>query len=600
MTNTQWPNLVTMFFEQAERLGGKPFLWDKVDGRYEDICWKRSAETVSALARFLQAKGIEKGDRVVLVSENRSHWALADLAIMAAGGITVPAYTTNTASEHRHILNNSQAKAAIVSTQKLADPLLHATQEATDIAFVISIEDLTLKQQLAHDVYQWDLAVAQGLEMDTDIKAQASTIEREDTACIIYTSGTGGTPKGVMLAHRSILHNCNGATKLLESIGLSDEVFLSFLPLSHSYEHTAGLMWPIYLGAQIYYAERADTLVTNMGECHPTLMTAVPRLYEMMRTKILKGLEKQSPLKRNMFLKTCELGKKRLQGQFLGPVDFLLNQLLNILVRAKVKRTFGGRLKAMISGGGPLNEDVGSFFLALGVRILQGYGQTESGPVISVNTPQKIKVKTVGPALENTEIKIAQDGEVLVRGELVMQGYWRNPKATDDALKDNWLHTGDVGFLDSDGYLQITDRKKDIIVNSGGDNISPQRVEGFLALEKEIAQSMVYGDQRPHLVALIIPDSEFASSWARAHEVEDNIHDLIHNDDFKAVIGKAITRVNADLSNIEKVRKFTLSAEEFSIENEQMTPTLKVRRHVVVERYGDELESLYGARGKKV
>jgi len=245
----------------------------------------------------------------------------------------------------------------------------------------------------------------------------------------------------------------------------------------------------------------------------------------------------------------------------------------------------------MVSGGGPLNSDVGIFFQALGIRILQGYGQTESGPVISVNTPQKIKMHTVGPALENTDVKIANDGEILVRGDLVMNGYWRNDKATSEVLKEGWLYTGDVGFLDEDQYLQITDRKKDIIVNSGGDNISPQRVEGFLSLEKEISQSMVYGDQHAHLVGLIIPDEDFAVSWAQENNISAPLSELVENESFIAAMSSAVTRVNNNLSSIEKIRKFILSAEPFTIENEQMTPTMKIRRHIIKAKYGDRIEA---------
>ncbi|WP_135077288.1 long-chain fatty acid--CoA ligase [Terasakiella sp. SH-1] len=593
MTQYRWQNLVSMFFDQAKTKGDKPFVWQKVNQQYQPTSWSEAASQVIHLARALQNHGIKKGDRVVLVSENRSQWGIADLAIMAAGAITVPAYTTNTINDHRHILNNSQAKAAIVSTQKLAETLLPASHGAAELEFVVSMEQFDLKQELSHPIHTWEAMQDIGASLQSDIIHQASDLTQEDTACIIYTSGTGGTPKGVMLPHRAILHNCQGATKLLKSIGLDDEVFLSFLPLSHSYEHTAGLMWPIYLGAQIYYAERADTLAADMAECHPTLMTAVPRLYEMMRGKILRGLEQQPETKRNLFMKAHDLGRAKHLGQPLGLWGTVQHLVLEKLVRDKVRQRFGGRLKAMVSGGGPLNQDVGIFFQALGIRILQGYGQTESGPVISVNPPYKIKMQTVGPALEHTDIKIAPDGEILVRGDLVMQGYWRNPNATQETIIDGWLHTGDVGFIDDDGFLQITDRKKDIIVNSGGDNISPQRVEGFLSLQREIAQSMVYGDQRPHLVALIVPDEEFVENWAKENSCDHDPAQIIANEDFKNEIAKAVARVNQDLSNIEKVRKFILSDTAFTIENEQMTPTLKIRRHMIKAQYGDALSQLY-------
>jgi len=593
MKNIIWPNLVTMFFYQAQRQGDKPFVWQKIDGTYQPTTWTQAAHQVTTLARALKSYGIEKGDRVALVAENRSEWGIADIAIMAAGAITVPAYTTNTVSDHRHILNNSQAKAAIVSTQKLADTLLHATHQADRVEFVISIDDIDLKQELSHPVYSWQDSIRKGETLPDDISAEAQHITRDDPACIIYTSGTGGTPKGVILPHRSIFHNCNGATEVLKDFNLGEEVFLSFLPLSHSYEHSAGLMWPISIGAQIYYAEGAETLATNMGECHPTLMTAVPRLYEMMRMKILRNLEKEGGKKEKLFKKAVELGTKKHLGLRLSLRQKITNIALDILVRSKVKKRFGGRLKAFVSGGGPLNSDVGHFFQGLGLNILQGYGQTESGPVISVNRPHKIKMHTVGPAMAETEMKIAADGEILVRGDQLMLGYWGNEKATSETIVDGWLHTGDIGFLDDDGYLQITDRKKDIIVNSGGDNISPQRVEGFLCLEKEIAQAMVYGDQRPHLVALIVPDEEFAKQWAKDHGIAYDLAEVVAHSDFIKTIQAAVRQVNQNMSNIEKVRKFILSADPFTIENEQMTPTLKIRRHIIRDIYEDSLRALY-------
>lgn len=596
MTDPDWPNLVTLFFEQAKRLKDKPFVWQKKHDQFEATSWKEAARVVTCLGRALRSKGICAGERVVLVSENRSEWGLADLAIMSIGAISVPAYTTNTINDHRHILHNSQAKAAIVSTQKLANTFFHATHDAPEIEFVLCIEEIALQQEISHPLYQWQEMLDIGEKLQDDIEGEARKIDRDQTACLIYTSGTGGAPKGVMLAHRAILHNCFGASALLESIGLDDEVFLSFLPLSHSYEHTAGLMWPIYLGAQIYYGQGVETLSADMMHCQPTLMTAVPRLYEMMRTRILRGVEQQGGLKERLFHKTHQLGKaKHLGHPKLGLYETIQNSILERLVRQKVRTRFGGRLKALVSGGAPLNPEIGLFFQALGVRILQGYGLTEAGPVISVNAPRKIKMHTVGPLLAQTEVKIAADGEILVRGDLLMQGYWRNEKATHEVLKQGWLYTGDIGFLDEDNYLQITDRKKDIIVNCGGDNVAPQRIEGFLSLEPEIAQSMVYGDQRPHLVALLIMDPDFSENWARENNKSDDLTTLAQDPAYIKTMQEVVSRVNAELSNIEKIRKFILSPTPFTIENEQMTPTLKIRRHVIKVQYEDRLRELYSS-----
>ncbi len=577
-----WPNLATMFFEQAARLGDKAFLWEKKDGTYISLSWRQTADRAVAIARGLLAQGIKPGDRVVLASENRPDWLIADIAIMSMGAITVPAYITNTTEDYRHILNDSGARAVIVSTTRLAKTLLPAVADCTDTSLVISIDD-----ELGSGISLSALMVS-GEGRTDDIVARAATWGRDRTACIIYTSGTSGAPKGVMLHHGAILHNCTGAEDALREIGLGGDVFLSFLPLSHSYEHMAGQFFPIAISAEIYYAEGIETLGTNMIEARPTVMTAVPRLYESLHQRITRGVKKQGGLKETLFNMAYDIGAKRYRNpSSLSAVESLMDRVLDKLVRDKVRARFGGRLKALVSGGAPLNPDIGVFFTALGLRILQGYGQTESAPVISVNRATKTKMHTVGPVIRNTEVHIAEDGEILCRGELVMQGYWRNEEATRNAIVDGWLHTGDIGGFDEDGQLMITDRKKDIIVNSGGDNIAPQRVEGVLCMEPEIGQAMVYGDRHPHLVALIVPDKAWLTDWKRDtgnHETDPEL---------RAAIGAAIDRVNGSLSNIEKVRHFILADETFSIDNSEMTPTMKVRRHVLKARYGDRLEALY-------
>ncbi len=590
----QWPNLVAMFFDQAARLENRPFLWAKRDGVYRSLSWRETADKSVAMAGALRRLGIGRGDRVVIVSENRPEWLIADIAIMSIGAVTTPAYTTNTENDHLHILENSGAKGAIVSTQRLAKRFLPAAHRSPDLQFVITLEDTPVQQHLSVDIHRWgDLAA---LESDDGIIDGANGWTRNDTACIIYTSGTGGAPKGVMLSHGALLHNCAGAMDALLEIGLDDEIFLSFLPLSHSYEHTAGQFFPISIGAQIYYADGVENLATNLVETRPTIMVSVPRLYEMMRGRIMRGVERQGKLKAKLFMMAVANGEARYRDpRSFGLGARLLDPLLDILVRRKAMARFGGRLKAMVSGGGPLNPDVGLFFHALGLRILQGYGQTESGPVVAVNRPRRPLLHTVGPPIKNTEVRIAEDGEILVRGELVMQGYWRDEALTDRTLVDGWLHTGDVGFIDSDGAIQITDRKKDIIVNSGGDNISPQRVEGVLTLEPEIAQAMVHGDRRPHLVGLLVPDQTWLQAWSSARGKPADLAAIADDPDLHKALSDAVVRVNRSLSNIEKVRRFLIAPEPFTIDNEQLTPTMKIRRHVVLSIYRDKLEALYAS-----
>ena len=397
-----------------------------------------------------------------------------------------------------------------------------------------------------------------------------------------------------MLTHGSILANCFSAYDLLTEFGLGDEKFLSLLPLSHSYEHTCGLYFPISIGAQIYYAEGPDKVAQNLQEAKPTIMTAVPRLYESLYDRIRKGVERNGGIKAQLFLRALELGKKSQKiDTKMNWIENIQNMLLDQLVRKKVNERFGGELKTFVSGGAALNPEIGDFFLSLGINILQGYGQTEASPVISCNRPGNIRIETVGPALAGVEIKIADDGEILVRGELVMDGYWRDKKATNETIIDGWLHTGDIGIIQSDGFLQITDRKKDIIVNSGGDNIAPARVEGAITLRPEFNQAMVYGDKKPYLVALVVPSEEFISEWCGDNNEDTSLLELSGNDLLRSKVQSIMSEINSGLSQLEKIRHTIIAREPFQTDNGLMTPTLKIRRHKIIELYGDKLEQLY-------
>lgn len=588
------PNLVRLFLDRADERGDRPFLTAKREGRWQSRSWREAADQVCLLAEALRELDLADGDRVVLVAENRPEWAIADLAIMAAGCITTPAYTTNTEADHLHILENSGAKAVIVSTAKLAEPLLPAIIRSGVAAHVIGIEPLR-PVQASFGCHLWsDMVQGDALAARLAVDARMASIGRRDPACIIYTSGTSGAPRGVLLHHGAILCNVDGAAHILAGdFGWHDERFLSFLPLSHALEHTAGLHLPIGLGAEIWFAEGLDKLASNMEEASPTFMVVVPRLFEVLRNRIIAQVEKQGRAARFLLEQALALAERRAAGQ-RRMSDRAVERLLDVTLRPKVKARFGGRVKALVSGGAPLNPEVGAFFESMGLVMLQGYGQTESAPVISCNHPSAgIKLDTVGPPLKGVEVKIAEDGEILARGELVMLGYWQNEPETAKTIVDGWLHTGDIGHVDEAGRIVITDRKKDIIVNDKGDNIAPQKLEGILTLQREIAQAMVSGDKRPYIVGLIVPDAEWACEWAQANDEKFDLAALQTLPAFRSAMRAAIDRVNGELSVIEKIRQFAFADEPFSIDNGEMTPSLKIKRHAIRKRYGERIDGLY-------
>ncbi|MDP1028486.1 long-chain fatty acid--CoA ligase [Sphingomonas sp. KR1UV-12] len=591
-TLEHFPNLVTMFFQRARERGDAPFLWAKADGRWQSTSWAETARQVAALATGLKAIGMKPGDRIMLVSENRPEWCIADLAIMAAGCVTVPTYVTNTERDHLHILENSGACGIIVSSAKLAKVLLPAVLRSNQGQTVIGIDEMRAPAG-SIDFHDWHRLIADHPASPDAVAAEA-TFGRNDLACIIYTSGTGGAPRGVMQHHGAILHNVNGCcTVISEDFGWADEVFLSFLPLSHAYEHTGGQHFPIGLGGQIYYAEGLDKLAANIEEVRPTIMVVVPRLFEVLRTRISKAIEKQGGLSQRLLDQALKVGGRHYEGR-LRLVDRPMQLVVNALFKPKIGKKFGGRLKAMVSGGAPLNPEIGVFFQSLGLTFLQGYGQTEAAPVISCNRPSAgLKMDTVGPPLPNTEVRIAEDGEILVRGELVMHGYWRNEAETARVLKDGWLHTGDIGEIDGRGRIRITDRKKDLIINDKGDNVAPQKVEGMLTLQPEIGQAMIYGDRKPYMVALIVPDPEWTQEWCAKGGGRCDFPKLADNAEYRAALNAAVERVNRDLSVTERIRRFVLADGPFTIENEQLTPSLKIRRHVIRGAYAERLEGLY-------
>tara|TARA_Y100000591_G_scaffold297400_1_gene288330 strand:+ start:19 stop:1758 length:1740 start_codon:yes stop_codon:yes gene_type:complete len=527
--------------------------------------WGNIKTKIKILSNFL-GKIISKGDRCILLSENRPEWLISDIAIMNAGGITVPLFTTYSESDYKYIINNCEPKVCIVSNSFQFEKIKKYIKENT---IIVSIDEFDEKIECFKNIFfksEWNAKT-----FIESIKYYNNDLKRNDLACIIYTSGTTGNPKGVMLSHGGILSNCEGAKEILTSLTKNKKpVFLTWLPLSHSYEHTVQYV-QILFGAKIYYAESLEKLLPNMAIAQPTIMTAVPRFYQNLYSKISLNFSKQKGVKKFLITNTLLLGTKILNKEPLSLKQNFINFFCEKLVRKKIKKQFGGKLKAFVSGGGALDQKIGEFLNSIGLPTLQGYGLTETSPVVSCNIPGKIRIETVGPPFKTNEVKIADDGEILVKGENVMLGYWKMKKETEDIIKDGWLHTGDIGEITEEGNLKITDRKKEIIVNLGGDNISPSKIENLLCLNEKIKQSFVYGDKKTYLVALIVSES----------------------DENKKEIEFYLENLNKSLSLVEKVKKFKLIKEEFTIENGMLTPTLKLKRKKILEKYKAELEKLY-------
>ena len=575
-------SLPQVFFTQAKVHGARKFIWNKHHDRWIGLSYQEVAQQVRDIASGLIARGINAGDRVVIISENRLEWVVADLAIMAIGGISVPAFISNTTDDHLHILEDSQAVAVICSSKRLAAIAEPAAEQSPYCRLMVMVEkSQTIHQPAGLAVIAWQQLMKDGTNYAVDIDARIRKIKKDDTACLIYTSGSDSQPKGVMLTHRSMLHNIFAAQDRFQSLNLEQEVFLSLLPLSHAYEHTTGLYLPILLASEIYHLTAPDQLAQALKDVRPTMMTTVPRLCEVLHDRMHQSINNASGLEQRLAQLTLRLGHARANQTRLPILQMITDHILTFLVRRKIRDHFGGRLKVMVSGGAALPPRVGRFFLAMGLPLTQGYGQTEASPVISVNPLDNNRIASVGTPLEGVELKLAASGELLVRGDLVMKGYWGRPQETAKVIKNGWLHTGDLAEIDDDGYISIIGRSKDIIVNSGGENISPMRVEARLSGQPNIAQAMVDGDRRPWLAAVIAPSEECLQ---RAGGRRDKIISLIQND---------IDTANARLTTSERIRRFVLAEDGFTIENKRLTPTLKIRRHIIRRDFRDQIDRLY-------
>ena len=560
-------NLLGLFYNQYQKQNKENIFLQSLKDSSKGYSWQDVYLNINKLSEEI-SKHIKKGDRCLLVSENRPEWMISDLSIMLSKGVTVPAYTTYTERDYEYIIDDCTPTIIIVSDKIQYEKIKKIIPKKEFIKRVIHFENIeSVDEELnlnIDDVFKKNNCNRKNF---LDLK-----IYRKDIACIIYTSGTQGNPKGVMLSHGGILNNCEGAYELLKSFISKKPKFLTWLPLSHSYEHTVQFV-QIVVGAKVFYAESIDKLLKNMSDCSPEIMTAVPRFYQNLYQKIDVAFRKARGLKKFFINQTIYLGKKKLNKQKFSLAESWVNFVCEKLVRKKIKNQFGSNLKAFISGGGALDKEVGSFLNAIGLPTLQGYGLTETSPVVSCNSIDDIRVETVGQPFNGNLVKIADDGEILVKGENVMLGYWKNDEETNKVLKNGWLYTGDIGEFDGK-FLKITDRKKDIIITTGGDNISPIKIENDLNKSNFIEQSLVYGDNKPYLVCLIVLSSEYKN---------------IKNEE----IQKEIEKINKNLSKIEKIKKFFVIKNQFTIENNMMTPTLKLKRYKIINNYKIELEKLF-------
>ena len=560
-------NLLELFQHQYQKKNKEDIFLKSLKRPQKEYSWESVYLNIIKLSEEIN-KYINKGDRCLLVSENRPEWLISDLSIMLSGGITVPAYTTYTERDYEYIINDCTPSILIISDKTLYSKIktiIPKKKFIKKIIFFESIDDFDSKFHLNIDeIFEKKISSSKDF-FNLDI-------QRKDIACIIYTSGTQGNPKGVMLSHGGILNNCEGANLLLKEFISKIPKFLTWLPLSHSYEHTVQFV-QIVVGAQVFYAESIDKLIKNMGDCSPEIMTAVPRFYQNLYQKINSTFAKSKGLKKLLVNQTVILGRKKLNKEKLLLSESIVNFICEALVRKKIKRQFGGNLKAFISGGGALDYEVGSFLNAIGLPTLQGYGLTETSPVVSCNSIKDIRVDTVGKPFMGNSVKLANDGEILIKGENVMLGYWKNEEETNKVLKNGWLSTGDIGEFDGE-FLKITDRKKDIIITPGGDNISPIKIENDLNKSKYIEQSLVCGDNKPFLVALLVLSPEYNDISVDEVQIE-------------------LEKININLSRIEKIKKFLIIKKQFTIENNMMTPTLKLKRYKIIETYKNEIEKLF-------
>jgi long-chain acyl-CoA synthetase len=566
-------------------------------------------DRIRELSLGLMSFGVTSGDRVAIMAESRPEWVMSDMAILVQGGVTVPIYPTLTAPQARYILADCGAKLAIVSTRQQADKIQQIRHLVPELQAVFVMDGLSDPQASVFSLD--DLAKRGHAQINAEwgsgkaYRDRARAVRAEQMATIIYTSGTTGEPKGVMLTHRNLVSNLYAARDALDLT--TDDVALSFLPLSHSFERMASFLY-LFTGTTMIFAQNMETIGRDIGVVRPMMITAVPRVYEKMQVRIMDKGQSGSPAKVRIFRWAIEAGVRRaratLRGRRVGPLTALQARLADRLVFSKIREGVGGRLRIAISGSAPLGATVLEFFTGIGLPITEGYGLTETAPILTVNPPSALRVGSVGRAVRDVELRIADDGEILARGANVMLGYYNKPDATAEVLQDGWFHTGDIGVIDENGYLSITDRKKDLLVTSGGKKIAPQPIENTLKRSAIVSEAVLLGDRRNYAVALIVPD--FAGLERRLKDLgrppstgdgsnpEAERKTLITRDDVVGLYEELVNGINRDLSQFERIKKFALLPREFSIDSGELTPTLKVKRRVVEEKWKDVIEGLYG------
>jgi long-chain acyl-CoA synthetase len=592
--------LPQMVFERIDRFKQQTVMRRKLDGRYHDISWLELGQQIRTFAASLLALGTEPGQQVAILAPNCPEWAYTDLAIMTVGARTVPIYHTEGVKTIAHVLADADCRLLFTHSARLANEILEQRAQCPALKKIVLLEG----QSETDDILTLDAFLDLSQQIDPQqVETLLQSGQRSDLATLVYTSGTTGAPKGAMLSHDNIMSNVEACCKLIE-IGPQDEC-LSFLPLSHIFERMAGYYLMLRQGVTIAYAENIDTVPANLAEIKPTIVISVPRLYEKMHNRVLERVTNGPWLKKQLFFLALSIGKSKVKREQKGlrptALQTVLLDIFEKLVFSKIKERLGGRLRFFVSGGAPLVKGIAEFFLAAGVPIYEGYGLTETSPVIAVNYPGRHRLGTVGPPLGNLQVQIADDGELLVKGPSVFQGYWNKPERTSESLNDGWFHTGDIAIIDADGYLVITDRKKDIIVTAGGKNVAPQGLENELKADKFISNIMIYGDRRPYLTALVVPDFDSLHKYAAYKKIDflDNC-DLVNHPQILDLIRRRINNIQGSLSSYKQIKRFTLLSRDFSGEKGEVTPTLKIKRNIVGKRYAHILEDIYRAEGEAI